>query len=424
MNKILQYILSILLISCPAMTFGQEQLVKSALKGSKRLFRTEAKSLAKEGVEAANKSLMKDAFRTGSEEIGKNYMKEASAKQLIRGAVRKKVLKEIEEKEFGSILHYGMINARKEVVQTEKSSAKVALSKEAHDKTYNQSLQKIYEDAFSAKKKTIKVTSKSQTAKKDTKDKTLKDLTKKEARKIVLSREFKSVEELIAFLKKENPKLATYVERMNYYWGGKGSEFMKFIVYEKTADGKIILRNSKYTKSEILLDGNKVYAKAGNVSEKNGELNLFLANRDKMMPNMIYIVDDGAFIYKTDKLGRVVETNTDLKKASMVKRSSKRGSQAHNCAAKGGRKGDHGGHLIASEINGPEEAINIVPMSAKFNTSGKWRQLEEEIKRLMDSGKDVKVKQIIKYKGSTSIPEYIEVHVSVDGVDTVHRFKL
>lgn len=406
------------------MTFGQKQLLKSALRGSKKLFKTEAKSLAKEGAEAANKSLMKDAFRTGSEEIGKNYMKEASAKQLIRGAVRKKILKEIEEKELGSIMHYGMIGARREIAQTEKSAVKEVLAKEAHNKNYNQSIRKIYRDVLSAKKKPINVASKSQTLKKETEGKALKDLTKKEAGKIVLSREFKSVEELIAFLKKENPQLAAYVERMNYYWGGKGSEFMKFIVYEKRADGKIILRNSKYTKSEILIDGNKVYAKAGNVSEKNGELNLFLANRDKMMPNMVYIVDDGAFIYKTDKLGRVVETNTDLNKASKVKRSSKRGSQANNCAAKGGKKGDHGGHLIASEINGPEEAINIVPMSAKFNTSGKWRQLEEEIKRLMESGKDVKVKQMIKYKGSTSIPEYIEVHVTVDGVVKVYKFKL
>lgn len=140
-----------LVVAIPILLFAQEQLVKSALKGSKSLFKTETKNLAKEGAGAVNKAMIKDAFKTGSEEIGKNYMKEATVKQLIRGAVRKNILKEIEEKELGSILHYGMINAKKKVAQTEKSVVKVILSKNAQDKTYRQSLQKISKDFSSVK---------------------------------------------------------------------------------------------------------------------------------------------------------------------------------------------------------------------------------------------------------------------------------
>lgn len=140
MSKTLKYILSVLFIFCPSLLFGQTQLVKSALKGSKGLFKTEAKNLAIEGAEAANKSLMKEAFKTGSEEIGKNYMKEASAKQLIRKAVRRKVLKNIEEKELGSILHYGMVNAKKEIAHTEKSAVKVLAEKSSNNNNYSKEI--------------------------------------------------------------------------------------------------------------------------------------------------------------------------------------------------------------------------------------------------------------------------------------------
>lgn len=393
-----------ILLALPYSSFAQKQLVKTVYKGAKGLFKTEAKVLTREGIEATNKSILKDAFKSGAEEIGKDYVQKASAKQLIRSAVRKNLLKEIEEKELGSLLRYGIVSAKKEVAQTEKSVVKKLAEKKALQHDYSK---KVLECKGQVTKK-----------------RTLENQAKKKVGKIVASREFANAEELIAFLRKENPELAAYVERMNYYWGGKGTDFMKYLVYEKTSNGKIILRNSKYTKSEILIDGNKIYAKAGNNSELNGELNLFLANRDKMMPNMVYHVDDGAFIYKTDKFGRVTETEIDLVKGSKVQRSSKRGSQKENCKAKGGKKGDDGGHLIASEINGPEESINIVPMPKSFNRGGEWRKLEEQLKKLQESGKNVKVKQYIRYKGNTSVPVALEVHIIVDGVVTKHLFKL
>lgn len=123
-----KFILRIILISILTVlsysSFAQKQLVKTVYKGTKGLFRTEAKVLTKEGVEAANKSMLKDAFKSGAEEIGKNYVRKASAKQLVRSAVRKKLLKEIEEKELGSLLRYGMLGAKKEIAHTEKSAVK------------------------------------------------------------------------------------------------------------------------------------------------------------------------------------------------------------------------------------------------------------------------------------------------------------
>lgn len=152
-----KFILKIILISIlmvlPYSSFAQKQLVKTVYKGTKGLFRTEAKVLTKEGVEAANKSMLKDAFKSGTEEIGKNYVQKASAKQLVRSAVRKNLLKEIEEKELGSLLRYGMIGAKKEIAHTEKSAVKVLLKKGSYDESYNLSVQKLVKEVSAKEKK-------------------------------------------------------------------------------------------------------------------------------------------------------------------------------------------------------------------------------------------------------------------------------
>lgn len=123
-NFYLKIIIASILIVLPYSSFAQKQLMKTVYSGTKGLFRTEAKVLTKEGVEAANKSMLKDAFKSGAEEIGKDYVRKASAKQLVRSAVRKNLLKEIEEKELGSLLRYGMVGAKKEIAHTEKSVVK------------------------------------------------------------------------------------------------------------------------------------------------------------------------------------------------------------------------------------------------------------------------------------------------------------
>ena len=137
----------------PYSSFAQKQLLKTVYKGTKGLFRTEAKVLTKEGIEAANKSMLKDAFKSGAEEIGKNYVQKASAKQLVRSAVRKNLLKEIEEKELGSLLRYGMIGAKKEIAHTEKSAVKVLLKKGSYDESYNLSVQKLVKEVSAKEKK-------------------------------------------------------------------------------------------------------------------------------------------------------------------------------------------------------------------------------------------------------------------------------
>ena len=214
MNKILRYILSVLVVFAPLLLFGQEQLVKTALKGSKKLFRVEAKNLAKESVEAANKDLVKDAFKVGAEEIGKNYMKKASAKQLIRSAVRKNILKEIEEKELGSILHYGMINARKEIIQTEKSAVKAAAEKKVISLNYSESILKIKNKVVDKASETLLST------------KIRKTLIYKELTTIISKGSIDLTEKELSYLL-ENPKqLRSYIK----IYTGDNKKFQEFFI--------------------------------------------------------------------------------------------------------------------------------------------------------------------------------------------------
>ncbi len=153
-NFYLKIIIASILIVLPYSSFAQKQLMKTVYRGTKGLFRTEAKVLTREGVKAANKSMLKDAFKSGAEEIGKDYVRKASAKQLVRSAVRKNLLKEIEEKELGSLLRYGMVGAKKEIAHTEKSAVKVLLKKGSYDESYNQGVQKLIKEVSAKEKKT------------------------------------------------------------------------------------------------------------------------------------------------------------------------------------------------------------------------------------------------------------------------------
>nr|DAN44715.1 MAG TPA: hypothetical protein [Caudoviricetes sp.] len=137
--KLIIFVFSILL-ALPYSSFAQKQLVKTVYKGAKGLFKREAKVLTKEGIEATNKSILKDAFKSGAEEIGKDYVRKASAKQLIRSAVRKNLLKEIEEKELGSLLRYGMVSAKKEIAHTEKSVVKKMAEKASVNNNYSKEI--------------------------------------------------------------------------------------------------------------------------------------------------------------------------------------------------------------------------------------------------------------------------------------------
>ena len=71
-------------------------------------------------------------------------------------------------------------------------------------------------------------------------------------------------------------------------------------------------------------------------------------------------------------------------------------------AGKTGAPDDEGGHILASILGGPGEAINLIPQNANFNR-GEWKAFEATLKQAYDSGADVKVKFALRY-GDPSLP--------------------
>ena len=140
------------------------------------------------------------------------------------------------------------------------------------------------------------------------------------------------------------------------------------------------------------------------------------------MPSKEYHVD-GSFIFKTDNLGRTISSIENLTEAIKLNRG---GHSRLDIIAKekNGLLNDVGGHIIANNVNGPTEAINIVPMDYDFNNSGQWKSMELQIKDAVYSNKTVLVKKELLYKDSSMRPYHINVDVMINKEHANYSFQL
>lgn len=79
------------------------------------------------------------------------------------------------------------------------------------------------------------------------------------------------------------------------------------------------------------------------------------------------------------------------------------------------RAGDQGGHYIARRFNGPTEAFNHFAQDGNFNRSD-YAKLEEEWAKAKRLGKNVRVKIVPVYEGSSQRPSVLNVWFWIDGV--------
>ena len=140
------------------------------------------------------------------------------------------------------------------------------------------------------------------------------------------------------------------------------------------------------------------------------------------MPSMTYYVD-GAFIFKTDSLGRTIGTIEYLHSAKNIGRGG-HSSFDDITFAKNGKTTDVGGHIIANNVNGPSEAINIVPMDSSFNNSGNWKSMEKMIQNAFYYNNMVLIKKELFYSGDSKRPNKITVNILIDGKESHYSFDL
>ena len=202
----------------------------------------------------------------------------------------------------------------------------------------------------------------------------------------------------------------------------KNSYFSTSMEFFVTNDKKMIAKSNKpeFFIDSIVVDENVVICKAGGL-KNDGHLNEFI-NEINLMPLKEYHVD-GAFIFRTDSIGRVIGTHENLTVAKYINRGGH--SQLKTISnLKGGCKNDIGGHIIANNVNGPTEAINIVPMDSDLNNSGEWKSMELRIKEAVNSNKSVIVKKEISYIGDSMKPNQIRVELDINGENTYKTYKM
>ena len=76
------------------------------------------------------------------------------------------------------------------------------------------------------------------------------------------------------------------------------------------------------------------------------------------------------------------------------------------------KKGDEGGHLIASIFDGSGNLDNLVPMRRNLNR-GDWRSMENTWKSALKKGQKVQVEIKINYSGASQRPISFDVRYKI-----------
>lgn len=193
------------------------------------------------------------------------------------------------------------------------------------------------------------------------------------------------------------------------------------VTITRTEDSAHLVWNN-FKETAIEIKGDKIYANAGSLNE-NGKLNQFL---NHFIPNKTYIVDKGVFEYKTDSFGRVESSKAELTAAKEIGRNETRDSTTQTLVSSKGIDGkDDGGHIVANQFKGPNEAINQVPMNEFVNRNGEFKNLESEIKSILENPENTEVihESKIHYENNeTHRPSGITINISVNGEKVIERY--
>lgn len=223
-------------------------------------------------------------------------------------------------------------------------------------------------------------------------------------------------------LKTDYPEIADFIERMDERLGNDAPDgIMNTLEYYKSDNGAIMIRSSNpdYANSFVVIKGNDIYCKAGcTVGDQHP--NEFI-NETKLIPNSTYHVD-GHFNYRTDEQGRVVQSGELITGACEIERHHDRANLKPIADAKDGLPDDVGGHIVANNVSGPTEAINIFPQNGDLNNSGGWKRMENEICNASLNGSKVEVSKEFSYTGNSMRPDTIEVTVKIDGRMTCYQY--
>lgn len=192
---------------------------------------------------------------------------------------------------------------------------------------------------------------------------------------------------------------------------GSDDCIMKHIHFYKLnhEDYAIIHKADNNPNTKAIFSNGYVYAHSGAIKNGNNGLNEVL-NRPKAAINTIYFVD-GRSIYYHDSLGRLTTEATIYTKDFIPK--SKPGKNTQEiCKLKEGYK-DEGSHSVPVCVGGPNESINIIPLSKVINRGKKseWRSKENLIKSALDLGFTLYVEHTYGYDDNSRRPKNVSFNI-------------
>lgn len=227
-------------------------------------------------------------------------------------------------------------------------------------------------------------------------------------------------------LRETNPEVAEYVDRMTERLNPSHSEsndnVMNSFEYFREDDGSILIRSNsdEWQNSFMVVKGDDVYCEAGG-KDSDHHLNEFI-NEVELMPNKVYHID-GHFNYETDDQGRVVKSSEFLSGVDELDRSGERGNLKPIANGKDGLSDDIGGHIVANNVYGPTESINIFPQNKDLNISGDWKEMENTVQKAVENGDKVIVTKNFEYSDTSKRPDSIKVTVDINDNITEYNFK-
>ena len=184
--------------------------------------------------------------------------------------------------------------------------------------------------------------------------------------------------------------------------------------------GDTLNEGKKEEEKEIDLTGtyepNSKIEVNGNTYETDDKGKIYKINGTELTANTEYELE--GIKYRTDEQGRIVSCDARLVSTP----EGKRDNRAQEIAGGKDREAnDQGSHVIARIFGGPKGIENMLALRDKIN-QGPYKTMENEIKKALEQGKDVRVHVDIEYEADSERPLKIRVTYTIDGETTVIEY--
>ncbi len=141
----------------------------------------------------------------------------------------------------------------------------------------------------------------------------------------------------------------------------------------------------------------------------------FVSNTKRLKPKTRYKSGKHRYVYKTDKLSRIVKV-----KVRRLKFGEPESNWSQNTLGK--RQNDHAGHLIGNRFGGSNDLDNLVSMKESVNL-GTFKILENKWAKAISNKEKVSLCIKIEYNGKSKRPDVFKIKYKINGKTKKEKIK-